>query len=79
MRFILAPTSSYPSLHRKITVLSQKPAQSMKKLRLSSKKTVKRSIINYIKMLFKTKGMTCNHTLRSRESFQPYTFINFAL
>ncbi len=79
MRFILAPTSSYPSLHRKITVLSQKPTQSMKKLRLSSKKTVKRSIVNYTKMRFRTKGMTCNHTLRSSESFQPYTFINFAL
>lgn len=79
MRFILAPTSSYPSLHRKITVLSQKPAQSMKKLRLSSKKTVKRSIVNYTKMRFRTKGMTCNHALPSRESFQSYTFINFAL
>ena len=40
-------------------VLSQKPAQSMEKLRLSSKKTVKRSIVNYTKMLFRTKGMTC--------------------
>ena len=37
-------------------VLSQKPAQSMEKLRLSSKKTVKRSIVNYTKMLFRTKG-----------------------
>ena len=44
----------------------------MKKLRLSSKKTVKSSIINYTKMLSRTKGMTCNHTLHSRESFQPY-------
>ena len=35
----------------------------MKKLRLSSKKTLKRSIVNYTKMLFRTKGMTCNHTL----------------
>ena len=52
MRFILAPTSSYPSLHRKITVLSQKSAQSMKKLRLSSKKTVKRSIVKLYKNAF---------------------------
>ena len=36
----------------------------MKKLRLPSKKTVKRSIVNYTKMLFRTKGMTCNHTLQ---------------
>ncbi len=28
----------------------------MKKLRLPSKKTVKRSIVNYTKMLFRTKG-----------------------
>ena len=28
----------------------------MKKLRLLSKKTVKRSIVNYTKMLFRTKG-----------------------
>ena len=39
----------------KIMVLSQNPAQSMKKLRLSSKKTVKRCIVNYTKMLFRTK------------------------
>ena len=32
----------------------------MEKLRVSSKKTVKRSIVNYTKMLFRTKGMTCN-------------------
>ena len=44
----------------------------MKKLRLSSKKTLKCSIVNYTKMLFRTKGLICNHTLRSRESFQPY-------
>ncbi|HCG20981.1 hypothetical protein DWW47_07510 [Odoribacter splanchnicus] len=37
-------------------VLSQKPAQSMKKLRLSSKKTAKRSFVNYTKMLYRTKG-----------------------
>ena len=69
----------YHILHCKDNVLSQNPAQSMKKLRLSSKKTVKRSIVNYTKMLFRTKGMTCNHTLRSRESFQPYSFMNFVL
>lgn len=42
-------------------------------------KTVKRCIVNYTKMLFRTKGMTCNHTLRSRESFQPYPFMDFVL
>ena len=33
-------------------ILSQKPAQSMEKLRLPSKKTVKRSIVNYAKTIF---------------------------
>ena len=36
----------------KIMVLSQNPAQSMKKLRLSSKKTAKCCIVNYIKNVF---------------------------
>ena len=37
----------------------------MEKLRLSSKKIAKRSIVNYTKMLFRTKkSMTCNHTLK---------------
>lgn len=54
----------------------------MKKLRLPSKKTVKRSIVNYTKMLFRTKGMTCNHTLqgsrfnRTLYEFRPITSIH---
>ena len=36
----------------------------MKRLRLPSKKTVKRSIVNYTKCFIEQKGMTCNHTLQ---------------
>ena len=37
-------------------VLPQRPAQSMEELRLAGKKTVKRNIVSYTEMLFRTKG-----------------------
>ncbi len=79
----------------------------MKKLRLSSKKTAKRSFVNYTKMLYRTKegvqkvfgtldlfvslleteikypilqgGILPFWTPSSRESFQPYPFMNFVI
>ncbi len=59
-------------------VLSQNPAQSMEKLRLLSKETGKRSIVNYTKSFFRTKGMTCNATpFKGVVSTVP--FMNFVL
>ena len=40
----------------KIMILPQRPAQSMEELRLAGKKTVKRNIVSYTEMLFRTKG-----------------------
>lgn len=50
----------------------------MEKLRLPSKKTAKRSFVNYTKSFFRTKGMTCNDTpFKGVVSTVP--FMNFVL
>ena len=48
----------------------------MKKLRLSSKKTAKRSIVNYSKCFIEQKGMTCNHPLQGSRFNRHCFFVN---